>query len=292
MQVVAIIPTFNRRQFLKRLVKQLLDQSDNRFNLKIVVVVDGSNDGTIEMLRNLSNCLIVIEGDGTWWYTRSMNEGFRYAVKYLSPDYILTLNDDILIAENYLSEIQNLTDKNEKNSIFGSVGFSIGNNPKIVTSGNSWKNKFLGLYSNHIEFLKNINPKSVSGIHNSITLPGRGMLIPLNILKNLNYFDSKFKQYHSDSDFTLRAIKANYSVKISWDAKILVNLNETSPTTSFLNKSFKLLFYSYFDPVSRNYLPAKSRIIWRHGLRFSYVIRMILSVAIPFRNLVKTKWLI
>lgn len=282
-----VITTFNRKKELFSLLKDLETQIDDHTN--VLTVNDGSSDDTLKMLEEEFPKVDVINGSGDWWYTKSINEGFKFAIKNLNPDFLLTFNDDIKLSDNYIKELIKATKTCDEKTIIGSLGITNETIPRIVTSGNKWKNRYLGIYENHIKFLKQVQPDKLSGLHNSVTLPGRGMLIPTKALKELNYFDEKFKQYHSDSDFTLRALKKGYKVKISWDAKIYVALNKTSDTTSFLNSSFRQVIKSYFDPVSRNYLPSKSRFIWRHNPKISYPIIMTLFLVLTFWKAIKLK---
>ena len=73
MKIAAIIPTFNRKDYLKVLLSQLQNQNKERFTLEIIVVVDGSTDGTLEMLENEFPEVHIVKGTGDWWYTKSMN---------------------------------------------------------------------------------------------------------------------------------------------------------------------------------------------------------------------------
>jgi len=77
-KIVAVIPTYNRKNHLRVILNQLLNQKSlGIYLLDIVVVVDGSTDGTIEMLANEFSKVHMITGSGNWWYTKSMNIGFR-----------------------------------------------------------------------------------------------------------------------------------------------------------------------------------------------------------------------
>jgi GT2 family glycosyltransferase len=288
LKICIVIPSHNRADLLKKLLSQIMCQTSIHKSeiYDIIVVVDGSTDGTLEMLAKEFPDAHIIKGDGTLWYTRSMNEGFKYALQNLEPDFFLTLNDDVELADNYIDEILKIARKNDGKSIVGSLGITKSKPHRVVTPGNSFKNKHLGLYRQHLPFLSEVDPNELTGMHPSITLPGRGMLIPVSILKELRGFDEKFKQYHSDGDFTLRTIKRGYIVKINWATKIYVNLEKTSNTTSFLNKSFLLLLKSYFKPTSRNYLLDKLRFNWRHSSKLLSPFLMGLFVIVSVRNLI------
>src|SRR5207245_2718674 len=48
-----VIPTFNRCEVLRRTIPTVIEQDFASKDFEIIVVVDGSTDGTVDMLRNL-----------------------------------------------------------------------------------------------------------------------------------------------------------------------------------------------------------------------------------------------
>lgn len=276
MNIVAILPTFNRKNYLKIIIEQLLSQIllDN-ISLFIVVVVDGNKDGTLDMLKNNYPSVYTILGDGHLWYTKSMNLGFKFAQK-LNPDLILTLNDDVEIDNNYISTIIcdfNTLDK--KNLILGSISVS-NDKKKLIQFAGDYLNKKKSLnFKSYFDSLKISYDKNVHfGIKQSSTLPGRGMLIPNKILTDLNYFDEKLPQYGSDTDFCLRAIKRNVSIGISWNAVIRANIGLTRVRSESVKQSYKLFFKDLFD-INSHYSLKKYIIL---EMRHSYKILILFKI--------------
>lgn len=247
------------------------------------MVVDGSDDGTLEMLKAEFPKVHVVQGDGSWWYTKSMNEGFKYA-EILNPDFVLTLNDDVEIRNSYLNNLLSSYTKINRNSIIGSLSLST-NSPHLITnSGYTLKNKFFGIYQNYLPFLMDQKPELLFGIKETVALPGRGILIPYHVLKELDYFDERFVQYHSDTDFCLRAKEDGIMVYISWDAIVYSNVNMTSYSSSYKNKSISALFNSFFDKYSRNYIPSLSRLVWRHNTKIGFPVVFVFKMMLIFKN--------
>ena len=61
-KVVTVIPTFNRKDYLAQVLSDLRVQEVENVEFKTVVVVDGSNDGTQEMLSSKFPEVDVVEG--------------------------------------------------------------------------------------------------------------------------------------------------------------------------------------------------------------------------------------
>ena len=270
-----ILPTYNRKEYLRKILSQLYNQDKGNFILEIVVIVDGSTDGTFEMLENDFPDVHVVKGTGDWWYTKSMNKGFKYAEKF-QPDYILTLNDDVVIEKNYVQSIFCDIKKVERDSIMGSASFTISKPHRISFSG---VYKFISWRLKEYHYIKKYilqSPSSLSGIKPSVVLPGRGMLIPFEILKQLNYFDENFVQYGSDTDFTLRAYRAGIKVYISYNSVIFENEKLTSKGAAHNSPAFIEFLKSYFNRYSTNSIH-KSYYFWKkHGVKILFPLYFII----------------
>lgn len=251
--------------------------------VETVVVVDGSSDGTIEMIEQDYPSVHIVTGTGNWWYTRSMNEGFRYALK-MESDIVLTLNDDIILPDDYLTNLFACYQSIGKMCVLGSVSFTHNTPHRITNSGIKEWNRLLDKSTAYFPFLEKVDPQTLHGVKPSPVLPGRGMLIPRKILEDLQLFDEKFIQYHSDFDFTLRARKRGYEVFICWDAKIFSFLEKTASGSSFLKSSFRSLLKNFSNPYGRSYVPDRSRYYWRHAFKALWPFYMMKFLMLSFKN--------
>ena len=269
MIICAIIPTFNRLEYLRILLQQLNSQEgDSSYTLIPIVVIDGSNDGTEKMIISEFPDAKILNGPGNWWWTKSTNEGIKYALQYHNPDYILLLNDDSQIESDYIRLLLNANNIAGDNCIIGSISIT-DKEPRRVSFSGIKKINWLRLkkepYHKGFEFLKNI-PQS--GLYPTYALNGRGTFVKSTIIKNLNFLDQKaFPQYHSDDDFALRAWKKNYKVLISYSCKIVDRTQDTSKGTAFRQDSSLIFFKSFFKWNSVNYIPKQLLFFYRHGIK-------------------------
>lgn len=98
-----VIPTYNRKEVLEKCLRSLDDQEFRRADYEIIVVDDGSNDGTVILLDKLSKGL-----DAALRYFRQENKGPASArnlgIKNAKGSIILFLGDDIIAAPGLLKE--------------------------------------------------------------------------------------------------------------------------------------------------------------------------------------------
>jgi GT2 family glycosyltransferase len=280
-----VIPTFNRKKQLAILLEQLKTQQVVGLKCATIVVVDGSKDGTIELLSLKFPDIIVILGDGNWWFTRSLNEGCKYAIDKLNSKLILTLNDDVQLPDNYLKEIIRNYNESDRNSIIGSSSYSL-TKPRMITfSGFSRENIFSLKYYKYIASYTYMEPGKLTSIVSSVTLPTRGLLVPAIIMKEVNYLDEKtFPQYASDYDFVLRAAKKGANIFVSYDAYVYEDMKLTSQGNPRLAKSFYAYVKNiFFNKFSSDYFPNRIIMAWRFGVKVLFPLYFLTAIiAIPY----------
>jgi GT2 family glycosyltransferase len=280
-----VIPTFNRKKQLSVLLTQFRQQKLKDIQFKIVVVVDGSTDGTIELLANEFSEVAVVKGSGNWWFTRSLNEGCKYAIEVLNAKLILTINDDVQIPDTYLQNIVTNYYACGENCVIGSSSYSASKPSVITFSGIRHKNLWTLKHYKYINSYTPKEPGDLKGIVPSVTLPTRGVLIPAKLLKELNYLDEKyFPQYASDHDVVYRAAKKGAKIYVSYDAYLFEHLELTSSGNPRLTKSFgQFLKNIFFNKYSSNYFFKDIRMAWRHGIKVLFPFYFVrIFMAIPY----------
>lgn len=101
MKLSVIIATYNRCKMLMRTLPLLLAQDFPRDQYEIVIVVDGSTDGTAGFLQGFASCsnLRIVEQENRG-QAAAINAGLRAA----TGDIVLFLDDDILCAPSVVAE--------------------------------------------------------------------------------------------------------------------------------------------------------------------------------------------
>ncbi len=245
MKLFIIIPTYNRRDHLCRLLKQIENQSVTGADISIVAVVDGSTDGTRETLVRDFPRVHIINGTGDWWWTRSVNAGCKYAVTQ-GADTVLLMNDDTEIDEHYL---QSLVEKSleKPNAIIGSLNISKQKPHKIYFSG---VKKITWWNARSVRYHPQFSPhqKTMTGLHSSVILMGRGMLVPVSVFDTIGFFDeTSFPQYKADLDFVLTAHENKIETYVSWDSVVYAYLDLTGKGATYSAQGFGTFLKSFFE---------------------------------------------
>ena len=96
MKVSVIIPTRDRMNFLRQALDSVLGQTYRNF--EIIVIDNGSVDGTPELLRSLRHCLTA-DREEAGGKSRALNR----AMQHVSGEAVLVLDDDDLIPADSLA---------------------------------------------------------------------------------------------------------------------------------------------------------------------------------------------
>lgn len=266
MRIGVIVPTFNRKQLLLDLLASVshLQIPDNT-EVFSIVVVDGSNDGTLEALNGLESAVHVVHGDGSWWWTKSVNKGIQRAIE-LNATHVLLMNDDNFLHENYLKMLLNDFKPLPQIAILGSTSVSISSSNTIDAAGYYKFNKLLfKLYP--YKKSGNIIDHTFSGVHKSCALSGRGTLIPVTVIQQVGLLDESLIQYGSDDDFTMRCIEQHVPVFISWNARVFNHSEITSKERDRKSATITDLIKAYFNPYSSSSLKKEFILYSKHSYK-------------------------
>jgi len=243
-----IIPVFNRLSYTKECIESLQNQSFRSF--QIIIVDHGSSDGTSSFINTFYPDIIIVKGDESMWWTAATNLGINYALNN-GADFILTLNNDLIVDKDYLKNLHEMAQINPK-SIIGSVSVDISDKEKVVYAGTIW-NRWTAKYSKSVELSDpyKIFKSKFSQITTDL-LPGRGTLIPISAFKEIGMFDqNRFPHYMADEDFSLKSKKKGYKLLINPFAVVYSHTTATGLANVHVSKNFnywKDLFTSIRSP--------------------------------------------
>lgn len=212
-----VIPVHNRKEYTRQCLACLTAQTYRNF--QIIVVDDGSTDGTDTMIQEEYPEVVLLKGDGNLWWTEATNCGIRYAQQHEDQqqvNFILTLNDDTRVNPNYLQTMLDAYNQYQP-CLVGSISVDSDNPNKLEYAGTTFE-----LYTasgRHLaedykyDYRELIRQTDHVESH---SLPGRGTLIPMQVFNRIGLFDSKnYIHYMADIEFSVRARKAGYRLIVN-----------------------------------------------------------------------------
>jgi glycosyltransferase involved in cell wall biosynthesis len=120
-RIATIIPARNEEKFIGQTLTSLLNQDfDNNY---IVVVNDGSEDRTSEVVNSFNNIELVnienrgFNAQGTPILATVINKGLEKLLPEVNYDYIMILGSDHILTSNYITKIVDFMDHNKEIAI-------------------------------------------------------------------------------------------------------------------------------------------------------------------------------
>lgn len=195
LKIAVVVVTFNRIQLLKRLIEKLYLQT-RRVN-EIIVVDNGSTDGTQDWLANQDNIISVFQnntGSAGGFYT-----GFSLALKN-NADFIWAMDDDGFPNKHALNHL--IANIKDQKTVLASVCVS-------DSDFNELSFRYRDPQSKEVYFLYNsLIQKYGSQIENWAN-PYNSILFPKEVLKNIGLPNPKLFIWGDEAEYYARLIKNN-----------------------------------------------------------------------------------
>ena len=196
--VSIVIVNKNRELLLRKCLQSIFKQSYK--NYEVIVIDNASTDNSVEMIKNNFPDVKIIVCNKNLFYC----EGYNLGISEARGDYILCINNDVILDSNFLLHaIKGFSKHNKVGQVTGKIVNPV--TGKIDSTG-----QFLSLSRRAIErgyrrkAKYNYPEGLVWGCPGSCVLYSRKMLEEIK-LKDKEYFDSSYKVYLEDLDLNWRA---------------------------------------------------------------------------------------
>ncbi len=221
--VYVVTPVYNRKELTEKFLTCLLNQTYK--DLEVVIIDDGSTDGTSDMIENLYPNVTLIKGTGDLWWSGGTNEGLLYVIeKATDDDFVLIINDDLEFDSDYIEKIVGFARQHPK-TLVGSIVADI-NHPNIIWDGGRMTNWFTAK-DRILNVGKSLDEFEEGSFFEVSQLTGRGMLAPVRVFKDAGMYDAVRFKHRGDTEFPVRASKLGYKQVVFYDAIVRSHVDNT-----------------------------------------------------------------
>lgn len=240
--VAVIVLTWNQRDLTLDCLKSLakLDYPANR--LEIIVVDNGSVDGTANAIRNSASWVTVLENDENLGFAEGNNTGIRHVMQG-QADYVMLLNNDTVVAHDMLRRLLVVAEAEPCIGIVTPKIYYFDQPTRIWCAGAD-----VDLATGRTRRLRaeEDDNEETEMPHNVGFASGCGICLKRSVIEDIGLLDSRFFLYYEETDWCLRAIRAGWRVVYVPEAKMWHKVSATmgtnSPATEYYMNRNVLLF--------------------------------------------------
>jgi GT2 family glycosyltransferase len=211
--VYVLLPVHNRRALTERYVRCLAEQSYPR--IRLVLIDDGSTDGTAEMATSHLPDAIVLRGTGDWWWGGGLQQGLDWlqGAGVRHDAVILMTNDDLTIEADFVAHGVAMLRTRPRTLLLARV-LDAG---QIVEPGQHFD-------AARLSFTTATSPEDVN------CLSTQGLFLRWRDAREIGGFHPRWlPHYLSDYEYTIRAHRLG--LRLETTDELLVDLNQE--TTGF-----------------------------------------------------------
>lgn len=261
-RVELVIPVHNRREITLQCLKSLSRIDADGLAVHVVLVDDGSTDGTAEAVSEAFPDVQIVSGDGTLFFTAATNRGIEAALRN-DPDYVVTMNDDSVFAPGFLRSMVATADSNPR-SVVGALLLLWDQPHRVFQVSPRWET-FSGGY-------RHWNRQTVWTVPSSPweveLIVGNCVLFPVGAIRECGVMDERRLPQFGDAEFTPRMKKMGWRLLVDPRARVFCQPNDPpeSLRSQPLGRIFKNLFVNPYSGHSlrrrfnANYYGAPSKV--------------------------------
>jgi GT2 family glycosyltransferase len=215
---------------------------------QIIIVDNGSIDGSVKAFKEeFDTSLTIIENSENVGYAQACNQGIKLAIGK-EVEWFLLLNNDTVVAEDFLDQMARANDYKDKFLIFSPLIFYY-SNPKVIwylgdrripgtlITTNPYRGKD---YTNN---LPDIMPVDF--------VNGCGMLVNRTVFEIIGYFDPSYIMYGEEVDLCWKAHLEGFRMASITKAhmwhKISLSANRDKPRARYLKIRNQIRFYRKYS---------------------------------------------
>lgn len=254
-QPVVIVPNWNGIEELPECLDSLQKQS---LKAHVIVVDNGSKDGSVELIEEKYPDIELIKHDTNLGYAGGVNPGFKRAIA-LKAKYAAPFNNDAVADKDWLKNLVAYMEDHEEIGVAACKLLSEGGH-RIDSTGDYYTNWGLPYPRGRGENATDKYDKETE----IFAASGGASLYRVSMLKKVGLLDEDFFAYYEDVDLSFRAQLQGYKIAYVPEA---VAYHKISATSSRMKgfatyQTLKNLPVLMYKNVPRSYLPKVACRLW------------------------------
>lgn len=271
-KVTIAILNYNGSELLESYLP-MIEYSSTKYDVDVMVIDNKSEDLSVDYIKEWHPEINVIELTKNYGFAGGYNKG----LKDVTTDYVVIINSDVLVTENWLDPILDAMEADQKLGIV---------QPMILSLEEKSKFEYAGAAGGFIDYFgypfcrgrifDTVEPNNNQ--YNTDTeifwASGATMVCKTSLFKGLGGFDASFFAHQEEIDLCWRAKQAGYQVKCIVSSKVYHlgggTLDYNNPKKDYLNFRNNLYLLTKNEALGKLLwlIPAKLVLDGLAGLKF------------------------
>jgi GT2 family glycosyltransferase len=207
-KVAIVIPNFNGRELLANCLESIKSTTSYP-NLEIIVVDNGSTDGSVEMIRRKFPEVVLITNPENLGFPKACNQGARLALN-MGADYILFLNNDTkILTKGWIEKLVEIANQDE---IIGIVGPKITGRIEYPPTNRIWPSRLSEVFKQKTFPTSTVQVNFIAGV---------AFFVSRRLIDGIGLLDEIFSPFLcEDMDYFIRTRKAGFKIIFTPDVII------------------------------------------------------------------------
>lgn len=210
--VSVIIPTYKRKDKLKKLLNSLLESDYPKDKMEIIVVVDADGEDYSDLIKEFPKIRFIFN-ENEQFLAESRNIGIRNS----RGEYLFIIDDDNVVDKKCIAELVKFMENNPEVGIAGPIMYYYKDPQRIWCAGIK-RNYYTSL-------TKFIGRNEIDNGQFSEPIPSEdfpnAFMIKKEVIDRIGYFDSEnFPIHYDEADFCKRAVNSGYAIYTVPTAKV------------------------------------------------------------------------
>jgi len=245
-KIEIVTPVHNRREETLQCLRSLAKAETSGLSLHIIIVDDGSADGTAEAVAAQFPDVEIVPGDGSLWYTAGTNRGIEAALRH-GPDYVLAINNDSIFDPQCIAQMVECAETYPR-SVVGPLLLDWSTPHKIFQVAPKW-DLWRGCHRQWFRQTVWTVPDKPWQVD---LIVGNCVLYPVAAIKEAGLMDEEHLPQFGDAEYTPRMKRLGWRLLIEPGARVFCKPNDL--LTGFrklpFSKQLDHLFSNKFSPYS------------------------------------------
>lgn len=264
-RVAVVVPVHNDLPRTRRFLDSF--RAVDYPNFTLVVVDDGSTDGTGAALAIHYPHVVRLAGNGNLWWTGATNRGVRWALAR-QYDYVLTINNDTLVSPDFLRRLVDAARRQPRSIVGARINFL--HQPDLVWALGSE----MAWAKGEIFHLRGQGQRweGPPRLLPAQALTGCGTLVPAACYREVGLYDARdYPHYHADAEFVLRASRQGWQACVEPAAVVFNDVDRSGADTvrnwlGWLFSRRSAIFWRPMLAIHLRYCPHRLRVrsLWQY----------------------------